>query len=135
MKDLMIEEICVNICLASGHWEAMGKNLEGLMSDIHGFSEEKESAKFFAAGTEIYFENATPENFGAITVVEGVMDIVYFDNTTALVRMGKFPVLSAIAVTDCWIIIDETDLNITINLGEDKSRSRHTKWYDKSCWQ
>ena len=93
----------------------------------------KEEAKLIVSGTTIIFENANSENFGTITVAEGVLDIKYFDGTTALVRMGKFPIISAIAITDCWVIVGKTNLNVITTL-EDKSRSRHVKWYDKSCW-
>jgi len=97
-------------------------------------SEQKDKAQFLTAGTKIVFEKATADKFGTITVAEGVLDIVYFDGTTALVRMGKFPVLSAIVLTDSWVIIGETDLKVVIEGVEDKSRSRHRKWYDWSCW-
>lgn len=98
-------------------------------------SEQKDKAKFLTAGTKIVFEKALVDKFGTITVVEGVLDIVYFDGTTALVKMGKFPIHSATVLTDSWVIIGDTDLKVVIEGAEDKSRSRHRKWYDWSCWR
>lgn len=92
--------------------------------------------QFISAGTEINFKNASAENFGSLTLVEGVLDIVYFDGTTALTRMGKFPVLSATAVTDATVIIDNTELEVSVENGIGiKSGTNHTHWSEKSCWQ
>ena len=93
--------------------------------------------KELPAGSKIVFEEAHFENFGTITVVEGILDIVYFDGMTALVRMGKFPVLSATLVTDSCIIIGETDLKVSITepISATYSRTKHVHWTDWSCWQ
>lgn len=102
------------------------------MSDID--TELQSEEKFLIAGTKIAFEGATESNFGIITVVDGVLDIVYFDGTTAHVRMGKFPVISAIVISDARVIIGRTDLDVSINDLQVKSRSKHTKWYERSGW-
>ncbi len=89
-----------------------------------------------AAGTKIFFENVSEEIFGTVTVVDGVLDIVYFDGTSALVRMGKFPIRQAVVLIDSKVIIGKTDLRMVIeetNI-EVKSGSNHTHWSEKSCW-
>ncbi len=93
------------------------------------------------AGTTITFEKANAELFGSITIIEGVFDIVYFDGTSALVRMGKFPVLKVTAITDALVVVDKTKLNVLMAQATksqpavvDKSRSKTTKWYDRSGW-
>ena len=93
------------------------------------------------AGTIITFEKANDQTFGSVTVVEGVFEIIYFDGTSSLVKMGKFPVLKATAVTDALVVLDKTELKVLITPPKksqpeiiDKSRSKTTKWYDRSGW-
>ncbi|MDX1300912.1 hypothetical protein [Photobacterium sp.] len=97
-------------------------------------NELETEVKFLPAGTSIVFEGATEAKFGALTVVQGVLDITYYDGSTALVKMGKFPVLKAKLLVDSYIMIDKTELNVLIDSSIEKSRSKHKKWYEKSCW-
>ena len=105
-----------------------------LLISGQALSDETKTAQFLPAGTKIIFEKATENDFGTVTVASGILEVVYFDKTTALVRMGKFPVLSARVLSDSWVVIGNTDLKVSISGSVDKSRSRHRKWYDKSCW-
>lgn len=89
---------------------------------------------FLPAGTVIVFDGATADDFGVITVVEGVLEVVYFDASKALVRMGKFPVLSAEVIKDASVIIGSTSLDVVLSTSDTKSGTNHTHWSEKSCW-